>query len=94
MVLVVVSDDGCGMDEPTLDRAFTPFFSSQKAGRRRGMGLPRVRRIVESNGGRVKIRSRAGAGTSVTVALPAAEASPGREESADDEAPRSQRSGG
>ena len=94
MVRVVVSDDGGGMDEPTLHRAFTPFFSSQEAGRRRGMGLPRVKRIVESNGGRVRIRSRVGAGTSVSVELPAAAVSPDPEELGDDESSRSERAGG
>ena len=37
-VAVNVSDNGVGMDEGTLRRAFDPFFSSRVAGRRRGMG--------------------------------------------------------
>jgi signal transduction histidine kinase/HD-like signal output (HDOD) protein len=71
VVLLTVDDAGVGMDERTALRAFTPFFSVQKAGRRRGMGLPRVRRVVENNGGRVWLRSRAGQGTTVYIELPA-----------------------
>ncbi len=71
-VMLTVADEGAGMDERTIERAFTPFFSLQKAGRRRGMGLPRVKRAVENNGGRVWIRSRSGHGATVFIHLPAA----------------------
>ncbi|HAU36717.1 MAG TPA: hypothetical protein DCX07_03240 [Phycisphaerales bacterium] len=69
-VLLTVADDGVGMDEKTLGNVFTPFFSVQEAGRRRGLGLPTVKRLVENNGGRVWIRSKPGEGTKVYVQLP------------------------
>ena len=72
-VLVTVADNGPGMDEQTLAQAFTPFFSQQKAGRRRGLGLPRVKRHLENNGGRIWIDSRPGEGTTVYVQLPPAQ---------------------
>ena len=65
-----VRDTGPGMDARTLDSAFTPFFSAQRAGRRRGLGLPRAKRYVENNGGRIWIRTRPGEGTTVYVQLP------------------------
>jgi len=71
-VLLKVEDFGPGMDEETAGRAFTPFFSYQKAGRRRGMGLPLVKRIVENNGGSVWLTTRRGQGTVVFVLLPTA----------------------
>jgi len=71
-VMLKVEDSGPGMDEETAGRAFTPFFSSQKAGRRRGMGLPRVKRIVENNGGRIWLKTRRGEGTTVCILLPKA----------------------
>jgi len=71
-VLLKVADNGPGMDEQTLERVFTPFFSQQAAGRRRGLGLSRTRRQVENNGGRIWIDSRVGEGTTVHVQLPAA----------------------
>lgn len=70
-LLLTVEDDGPGMDDQTLARVFTPFFSAQIAGRRRGLGLARVRRWVEINGGRVQLMSRPGQGTRVLMHLPA-----------------------
>ena len=71
-VLIRVIDDGPGMAEDVVASAFTPFFSHRPAGRRRGMGLPRARRCVQSNGGRMWIKSRPGGGTTVFVQLPRA----------------------
>jgi len=71
-VRITVADNGPGMDAQTLSHAFTPFYSSQPAGRRRGLGLPRARRYVQNNGGRMKLESSPGRGTVVTVQLPAA----------------------
>ncbi len=71
-VVLAVQDDGPGMDEKTLQRVFTPFFSLQQAGRRRGLGLPRAKRYVENNGGRIWIKSRPGEGTTVYFQLPRA----------------------
>ncbi len=71
-VLLKVTDDGPGMDAKTLANAFMPFFSSQQAGRRRGMGLPRARRYIENTGGKLWIRSAPGQGTTAYVQLKAA----------------------
>jgi len=71
-VLLKVRDNGAGMDAAVLARAFTPFYSAQKAGRRRGLGLPKAKRCVENNGGRMWIDSEPGKGTVVTIQLPAA----------------------
>ena len=71
-VVVSVSDNGCGMDEETLRRAFDPFFSSKPAGRRRGLGLAKAMRWVESSGGVIRLESRPNQGTRVMMLLPAA----------------------
>jgi signal transduction histidine kinase len=71
-VVVSVSDNGCGMDEATLKRAFDPFFSSLKAGRRRGLGLAKALRWVESSGGSIRLESHQGQGTRAMILLPAA----------------------
>ena len=67
-----VADNGPGMDQATVARAFTPFFSQRPAGRGRGMGLARASRTVQANGGRIWIDSRPGGGTTVFVELPQA----------------------
>jgi putative nucleotidyltransferase with HDIG domain len=71
-VLLIVSDDGPGMDAATLEQVFTPFYSLQRAGRRLGLGLPRARRYVENNAGKIWITSTKGRGTQLHVRLPQA----------------------
>jgi signal transduction histidine kinase len=71
-VVVSMSDNGCGMDDQTLKRAFDPFFSSLKAGRRRGLGLAKALRWVESSGGSIRLESHQGQGTRAMILLPAA----------------------
>ena len=75
-VVVTVSDDGCGMDEETVKRAFDPFFSSKRAGRRRGMGLAKALRWVEASGGSIRLESRPGQGTRAILLLPSANQTP------------------
>jgi signal transduction histidine kinase len=67
---ITVADDGCGMDEATVRRAFDPFFSGREAGRGAGLGLSKAWRFIETNGGTVVIASRPGSGTTVSVRLP------------------------
>jgi signal transduction histidine kinase len=60
------------MDAATLRRAFDPFFSGREAGRGIGLGLPKAWRLVELNGGAVRVDSRPGGGTRVTIEMPLA----------------------
>ena len=71
-VVVTVSDNGCGMDEATVKRAFDPFFSNKPAGRRRGLGLAKALRWIEASGGSIRLESRPGQGTRGVILLPAA----------------------
>lgn len=67
-----VHDTGAGMDQEARERAFEPFFSTKFAGR--GMSLAEVLGIVSAHRGGVRLESAPGAGTVVTVLLPAAPA--------------------
>jgi signal transduction histidine kinase/HD-like signal output (HDOD) protein len=71
-VVLTITDDGCGMDEGTVKRAFDPFFSNKPAGRRRGLGLAKALRWIESSGGSIKLESRTGKGARAIILLPAA----------------------
>jgi len=71
---IVVTDDGRGMDADTLRRAGDPFFSGREAGRGIGLGLPKARRLIESNGGGLTLWSAPGRGTRAVVSLPLAAA--------------------
>jgi signal transduction histidine kinase len=70
-VVLAIADNGCGMDDHTLKHAFDPFFSSRPAGRRRGMGLAKAMRWVESSGGSMRLESRPDQGTRALILLPA-----------------------
>jgi len=73
-IVVSIGDNGRGMTPDVLAHACDPFFSHRPAGRGRGLGLSRATRLVEINGGRMWIDSTPGQGTTVHVALPAANA--------------------
>ena len=79
-VVMSVNDNGCGMDEETLRRAFDPFFSSKPAGRRRGMGLAKSLRWIQASGGSIRLESRVDQGTRTIILLPAAKVIAQREE--------------
>jgi signal transduction histidine kinase len=73
-VLIRVQDEGCGMDEKTLARAFEPFFTTRGAGRGTGLGLAIVQTIVERFGGAIDVQTAPGKGTRFSIYLPAAKA--------------------
>jgi CheY-like chemotaxis protein len=66
-----VTDHGSGMDSATLKRVFEPFFTTRPHGEGTGLGLSVVHGIIESHRGAIDIVSEPGAGTSVSVYLPA-----------------------
>jgi signal transduction histidine kinase/ActR/RegA family two-component response regulator len=72
-VLLLVEDDGAGMDAETLRRVFEPFFSTKPFGAGTGLGLAVSRGLVAGMQGDLRLESAPGAGTRATVELPAAE---------------------
>lgn len=68
-VVLVVQDSGLGMDRQTLQRIFTPFFTT-KGAKGRGLGLTSSLGIVRSHGGEMSVSSRPGQGSSFTLRLP------------------------
>ncbi len=75
-VTIAVSDDGEGMTPDVLQRAFEPFFTTKEVGKGSGLGLSQVYGFVAQSGGHVAIDSTPGAGTTVTLFLPATDLRP------------------
>lgn len=65
-----VQDTGCGICEENMSKIFDPFFSTKDVGKGLGMGLSIIYGIIELHGGRIKITSKEGKGTTATVFLP------------------------
>ena len=69
---VSFTDSGCGIAEEALRHLFEPFFTTKEVGHGTGLGLSISHGIVERHGGSMKIDSKVGQGTTVTVSLPSA----------------------
>jgi CheY-like chemotaxis protein len=63
------------MDAETLSRATEPFFTTKGVGKGTGLGLAMAQGFAEQSGGRLKVHSQLGAGTTVEIWLPAATSS-------------------
>lgn len=71
-ILIVVADDGPGMNSHTLQRITEPFFTTKERGKGTGLGLAMVQRFVLQSGGALRIESRLGHGTTFSIYLPRA----------------------
>jgi len=67
-ITIRIADDGPGMNESLLSRAFEPLFSSKPNGS--GLGLASVRDFAVETGGDVWLESVQGEGTTVYLRLP------------------------
>jgi signal transduction histidine kinase len=72
-VVLSVADTGSGIAEADLDRVMQPFVQLQSGMENSGtgLGLPIARALAELHGGSLKLASKIGVGTTVTLRLPA-----------------------
>lgn len=70
-VRITVADNGGGMDDAALDDWRRRLADSPVASDAPGLGLGIVHRMVHSHGGRLRLDSQLGAGTTVRIDLPA-----------------------
>ena len=71
-IRLCVTDNGVGIDAGTLARVGEPFFTTKKVGAGTGLGVAMVRGFAEQSKGAMRLESRVGQGTTVTLWLPAA----------------------
>jgi len=73
LLLLEVSDTGCGIPFEAQARVFDPFFTTKSAGR--GLGLAVVHGIVQALGGTIHLESEVGQGTKFQILMPYAASS-------------------
>lgn len=69
LVRILIGDSGPGIPAEELDKIFTPFYTTKTQGT--GLGLAICRQLMEQQGGTIKVSSRVGEGTRVSISLPA-----------------------
>ncbi|NOT47148.1 MAG: PAS domain S-box protein [Acidobacteria bacterium] len=72
-ILVVVEDNGVGMNADVVQRIFDPFFTTKELGKGTGLGLSTAITIVKSHGGFLNVYSEPGKGSRFSVYLPGIE---------------------
>ncbi|MGQ9645335.1 MAG: ATP-binding protein [Thermodesulfobacteriota bacterium] len=65
---VVISDSGPGIPPGQMEKIFNYYYTTKEKGV--GLGLPIAHRIIEAHGGQLRVESKVGVGTKVTVTLP------------------------
>ncbi|MGE5401597.1 MAG: ATP-binding protein [Ignavibacteriales bacterium] len=69
-VILIVSDNGIGIEEANLRNIFDPFFTTKRNKGGTGLGLSITYGIIKDLGGRIEVTSRSGAGATFTVRFP------------------------
>jgi two-component system NtrC family sensor kinase len=72
-IAVAFADTGVGIPPDVLPRVFEPFFTTKDQAKGTGLGLSQVYGFARQAGGDVRIVSRVGEGTTVTLLLPRVE---------------------
>jgi signal transduction histidine kinase/PAS domain-containing protein len=73
-VRLSVADSGIGLPPALRDKVFEPFFTTKADGKGSGLGLSIVYGFVKQSGGDITLQSEPGAGTTVLMRLPPAQA--------------------
>ena len=67
---VLIRDTGKGIPSEKIGRIFEPFFTTKVLPKGTGLGLSIAKKIIEEEGGTIKIDSVEGSGTTVSILFP------------------------
>jgi signal transduction histidine kinase len=65
-----ITDTGHGLDQPTMERIFEPFYTTKEVGKGTGLGLSIVHSIIQELQGEITVSSQLGHGTTFMILLP------------------------
>jgi hypothetical protein len=65
-IVMLIEDDGCGMDKEIVKRVTDPFYTTRTT-RKVGLGIPFLKQHAEQTGGVVTMFSEKGIGTKLTA---------------------------
>ena len=68
-VQIKVTDNGNGIPQKALDKIFQPFFTTKPTGQGTGLGLSLSYDIIKAHGGEIKVETKEGEGTQLTIIL-------------------------
>jgi signal transduction histidine kinase len=69
MLEIDIEDNGAGMDEGTMHKAWSPFFTTRGVAHH-GLGLPATMHVVSQAQGHITLVSETGKGTTVVMFMP------------------------
>lgn len=70
VVVITISDTGCGISEENLSKIFDPFFTTKDVGKGTGLGMNIAYNIIQKHHGTIDVQSTAGEGTKFTIRIP------------------------
>lgn len=69
-IILIVEDNGCGMDENTLKNIFDPFFTTKRNKGGTGLGLSITYGIIKDHEGKIEVESKIDVGTKFMIRIP------------------------
>jgi two-component system, NtrC family, sensor kinase len=70
-ILLIISDNGSGIDDTVIKNIFDPFFTTKRNKGGIGLGLSITYGIIKDHHGRIDVESKKGQGTTFTIKIPA-----------------------
>ncbi|SFB89423.1 sensor histidine kinase [Pseudoalteromonas denitrificans] len=69
-ILIEIEDTGCGIENESLSKIFTPFYTSKPIGTGTGLGLSISHNIINQHGGQISVTSKVNQGSCFTISIP------------------------